>query len=260
MLSVVLISGFLLGFLGSMHCIGMCGPIMLALPFKSKSPYRFILKRILYHTGRIMIYALFGLIVGLVGDKLNLSGIQHILTIGTGLILLLFGILSIVKINILSKVRFIERPYIFVKKYIGRYIGGDGLLSGFMLGTLNGFLPCGFVYVALAGAIAYANIFYSPIFMIVFGIGTIPALILASVLPHLMKKRFSFNPQRLIPGITIVFAILIILRGLNLGIPFLSPNISNKLVHKKTAVTQPKESKPAQNIEPAATEKDDCCK
>lgn len=92
MLSMVVISGFLLGFLGSMHCVGMCGPIMLALPFKSKSPYRFIVKRVLYHTGRIMVYTTFGLLVGLLGDRLNFTGIQHVLTISAGFALLVFGL------------------------------------------------------------------------------------------------------------------------------------------------------------------------
>lgn len=259
MLSMVLVSGFLLGFLGSMHCVGMCGPIMLALPFKSKSPIRFILKRILYHIGRITVYASFGLLVGLLGDKLNFTGIQHILTISAGIALLIFGILSIFKVNVLSKLTFFERPYIFVKKVLGKFIIGDGLVSGFLLGVLNGFLPCGFVYVALAGAIAYANAVYSPLFMVLFGLGTMPALILVSILPRMMSKRVAFNSQRLIPVFTIVFAVLILLRGLNLGIPFLSPNINNKLAVKKPVVEKVHETKPAEKPAQAA-EEDDCCK
>jgi sulfite exporter TauE/SafE len=260
MLSMVVISGFLLGFLGSMHCVGMCGPIMLALPFKSKSPYRFIVKRVLYHTGRIMVYTTFGLLVGLLGDRLNFTGIQHVLTISAGFALLVFGVLSIFKVNVLAKFSFLERPYIFAKKFLGKYIIGDGLASGFLLGVLNGFLPCGFVYVALAGALAYANVFYSPLFMILFGLGTMPALILVSVLPRIMSKRVAFNSQRLIPIFTIVFAVLIILRGLNLGIPFLSPNINNKLAIKKPVVEKIQDTKPVQKAEAVETEKDDCCK
>ncbi len=260
MFTIVLVSGFLLGFLGSLHCVGMCGPIMLALPFKSKSPYRFIIKRILYHTGRIMVYTTFGLLVGLLGDRLNFNGIQHILTISSGVALLVFGLLSIFKVNILAKITFLERVYIFVKNFLGKFIIGDGFLSGFMLGVLNGFLPCGFVYVALAGAIAYSSTFYSPLFMVVFGLGTMPALILVSILPRLMSKRVAFNSQRLIPVFTIVFAVLIILRGLNLGIPFLSPNINNKLSMKKKVVEQVKDVKPVEKPAPVSEEEDDCCK
>ncbi len=260
MFTVVLVSGFLLGFLGSMHCVGMCGPIMLALPFKSKSSFRFILKRMLYHSGRIMVYAGFGLLVGVLGDKLNFSGIQHILTITSGILLLIFGLLSILKVNLLAKITFFEKLYILVKKSLGKYIIGDSLLSGFLLGVLNGFLPCGFVYVALAGAIAYSNTFYSPLFMIVFGLGTMPALILVSVLPQLMSKRIAFNSQRLIPVFTIVFAVLIILRGLNLGIPFLSPNINNKLGMKSHHMEKTMEVKPVEKPAPVSEEEDDCCK
>jgi uncharacterized protein len=260
MLSMVLVSGFLLGFLGSMHCVGMCGPIMLALPFKSKSPFRFILKRVLYHSGRIMVYASFGLLLGLLGDRLNFTGIQHVLTISAGIALLVFGILSIFKVNVLGKLTFVERPYIFVKKYLGKFIIGDGLLSGFLLGVLNGFLPCGFVYVALAGAIAYSNAVYSPLFMILFGLGTMPALILVSVLPRIMSKRVAFNSKRLIPVFTIVFAVLIILRGLNLGIPFLSPNINNKLAVKKPVVEKVRDTKPVETPAAEVEEEGDCCK
>jgi sulfite exporter TauE/SafE len=243
MILLVVISGFLLGFLGSMHCVGMCGPIVLAMPFKSKKPYRFFIKRVLYHSGRILVYAIFGLAVGVVGDKLNFTGVQHIITIAAGVLLLLFGILSIAKINPLTHTPFIEKPYIFVKKYISSFISGDGFISGFALGVLNGFLPCGFVYVALTGAVAYANVLYSPLFMIVFGLGTMPALIVVSLLPKYVNKRIAFNSQKLIPVITIVFALMIILRGMNLGIPLLSPNISHKLTVINTQVSQPTEAK-----------------
>jgi len=251
MLQVVIIAGFFLGFLGSMHCVGMCGPIVLALPFKSASNYRFVVKRVFYHLGRIAVYGLLGFLLGLLSGKINLTGFQHAITILTGAALLVFGVLSLMKFEVLSRIKFVEKPYIFMRKLLGRFVLGDGLFSGFLLGVLNGFLPCGFVYVALAGAFVYSDILLSSLFMVFFGLGTIPALIAVSILPRLLKKKISFSSHRLIPVITIVFAIIFILRGLNLGIPYISPDITNKTTFKKEM--------PQKKVEVSKEERKDCC-
>ena len=250
-MTIVLLSGFLLGFLGSLHCVGMCGPIVLALPFRSPVRWRFIAKRVLYHLGRISVYTLFGLAFGFLGDRVQFTNLQHTISIVAGVFILLIGLSSLFHLQFLTKLSFIEKPYVWMKALLGKYITGDGLPSGFLLGVLNGFLPCGFVYIAIAGSLLYHDPLQSSLFMTTFGSGTIPALILVSILPGLFGNKIKFNVRKLIPVITIVMAIIFIIRGLNLGIPYLSPNIEKKVFQKT--------EQPATKAEQTSSEKKDCC-
>ena len=126
-MALVILSGFLLGFLGSAHCVGMCGPIVLALPFKSPVRWRFIAKRILYHTGRISVYALFGLMFGFLGDRVQFTNMQHTISIIAGVFILLMGLGSLLQIKLLTKLSFLEKPYGWMKSLLGKYINHDGL-------------------------------------------------------------------------------------------------------------------------------------
>ena len=83
------LSGLALGFLGSLHCIGMCGPIALALPSQSKSKLSFYSGRLLYNLGRVITYSIMGLIIGLIGQKINLAGYQQIISVILGIAILI---------------------------------------------------------------------------------------------------------------------------------------------------------------------------
>ena len=87
-------SALLTGFVGSLHCVGMCGPIALALPVGGKTQGQIFFSRIFYNLGRITTYSFIGLMMGLVGKKLFFSGIQQELSISIGITILLILILS----------------------------------------------------------------------------------------------------------------------------------------------------------------------
>ncbi|NWF88507.1 MAG: sulfite exporter TauE/SafE family protein [Ignavibacteriaceae bacterium] len=219
------LSGLALGFLGSLHCIGMCGPIALALPSQSNSKLGFYLGRVLYNLGRVLTYSVMGLIIGLIGQKINLAGYQQIVSI-------VLGIIILVSILLPARIKsyFIQlRPIQYITQKLQSSIGAlfkkGSQSSLFAIGVLNGFLPCGFVYVALAGAVALGSIGKSIVFMALFGLGTAPAMFSTSIITNLFGQNFRRKVHKAIPVFASVLAVIFILRGLNLGIPYLSPKM-----------------------------------
>jgi len=219
------LSGLALGFLGSLHCIGMCGPIAFALPSQSKSKFTFYSGRILYNLGRVLTYSIMGLIIGLIGQKINLAGYQQIVSIALGVVILIAVLLPAHIKNYFIKLKPVQSMTKRLQSSIGVLFRKGSQSSLFGIGVLNGFLPCGFVYVALAGAVALGNIDKSILFMALFGIGTIPAMFSASIVTNLFGQNFRKKVNHAIPVFAAVLAVIFILRGLNLGIPYLSPKL-----------------------------------
>jgi sulfite exporter TauE/SafE len=219
------LSGLALGFLGSMHCIGMCGPIALALPSQSKSKFSFYSGRILYNLGRVITYSLMGLFLGLVGQEINLAGYQQILSISLGVIILIIVLLPSRFKNFFNSTSFVRMITKVLQSSIGVLFRKGSQTSLFVIGILNGFLPCGFVYVALAGAVSFGNVESSILFMALFGLGTVPAMFSASIVTNLFGQNFRKKVYKAVPVFAAALAIIFILRGLNLGIPYLSPKL-----------------------------------
>jgi sulfite exporter TauE/SafE len=217
-------AAFLLGFLGSFHCVGMCGPILMALPqSQEKNSIRFW-KQILYHSGRISVYFIFGLFVGLIGKGLLIIQIQQSVSIVFGLILLLLTLFPILLPSKVSTFTFFK--FQWFKKLFAKLINSKKTAAIYFLGFLNGLLPCGFVYVALAAAVITASPLNAAGFMAFFGLGTAPALIILTMLGAVIQVSVRNKLRKTLPIITIIVALLLILRGLNLGIPMLSPKIN----------------------------------
>jgi hypothetical protein len=220
-----ILSGLALGFLGSLHCIGMCGPIALALPSQSKSKFSFYSGRILYNLGRVLTYSIMGLIIGLIGQKINLGEYQQIVSITLGVVILIAVLLPANIKKYFITLKPIQSVTKLLQSSIGVLFRKGSQSSLFGIGVLNGFLPCGFVYVELAGAVALSNVEKSILFMALFGIGTIPAMFSASIVTNLFGQDFRKRIHRAIPVFAAVLAVIFILRGLNLGIPYLSPKL-----------------------------------
>jgi len=226
--------GFLIGFLGSFHCIGMCGPIALALPIGKASNVQLVISRILYNLGRVVTYSFFGAIFGLFGKGIAIAGLQRYGSIILGLTILIYYLLPGKYKGKLS----ITKPYLFfsnfVKKSFKKLTNTGSIHSLFLFGIINGFLPCGFVYVALAGAITTGDFLSGIIFMALFGLGTVPIMLAASLAGKFITTGFRSKINKLIPVFAILLAIIFILRGLSLGIPYLSP--PEKKLHIPTTV------------------------
>lgn len=215
--------GFILGITGSLHCIGMCGPIALSIPIQHESKYLKFWKAFLYNSGRIITYSFFGLLFGLVGKSFALFGLQQFLSITIGVIILIW-LFQFKKINsLLSKINFINNLLFYLRKNISLLFANSSNTSLLTIGILNGFLPCGLVYLAIVGATSFSSLNNSILFMFAFGIGTLPIMFLITILGVQIKLSFKQHLRKVYPLIMGIIACVLILRGMGLGIPYLSP-------------------------------------
>lgn len=212
----------LLGLFSSLHCVGMCGPIALALPVHQFSITKKTLCIIAYHLGRITTYALLGMLFGLLGNGLFIAGLHQNVSIVLG-VLLILGVLFFNESQIQSKFYSNSRAYIKFKSYFARFIKKKSLDAFLALGLLNGLLPCAMVYMALFGATATQGALYGALFMLWFGIGTIPLMTAVIWFSQWVSKYFKNKIKKLVPVLLVFTGVLLIVRGLGLDIPFLSP-------------------------------------
>jgi uncharacterized protein len=219
-------TAFIMGLLGSFHCVGMCAPIALALPVAHKTRWNLLKSRILYNLGRIFTYSLLGAVIGLLGRGLALSGSQQWLSIAIGslILILMFAPSSLSqKLNVLRPItRFTQA----IKKQFTYLFRQKTDFSYFLIGVFNGFLPCGLVYLAMAGALATGSLTDGVFYMALFGLGTFPMMFGVAIAGNFITPTFrTLVYKRFLPVFTVALALLFILRGLNLGIPYLSPKI-----------------------------------
>lgn len=220
----MLASAFILGLLGSFHCVGMCGPIAFVLPVDRNNSFKKVTQVLLYHIGRLLAYALLGLFFGSLGKGLVLFGIQQQLSILIGVIMIL---LVLIPYNTLNKFSVSKPIYSIISKLkskLGQQFKKKTLDTFFTIGFLNGFLPCGLVYMAVFGAVAFGNSFTGGLYMILFGVGTIPLMTTAVYLGKFLNTSIKQKIQKAIPVFVVVIGVLFILRGLGLGIPYISPS------------------------------------
>lgn len=221
-----IITGLSIGFLGSFHCIGMCGPIALALPVHRFSGYEKYTGIFLYNIGRAITYAALGLLFGFLGNQFRLWGLQQVISIVAG-VLILFLILS--KFGFASKLPGLAGLNIRVQHSLGKLLTTSKHPSSlFSIGLLNGVLPCGLVYVAIAAALATMDTLHGVLLMFSFGIGTMPVMAGLLVFGHLISGKIRHKINRAVPYVVGAMAVMLILRGMNLGIPYLSPKMEKE--------------------------------
>ncbi|MFA6233848.1 MAG: sulfite exporter TauE/SafE family protein [Bacteroidota bacterium] len=237
----MLYSGFILGLLGSLHCLGMCGPIVMVLPGFVQEKWKFFFGRVLYNVGRAITYAAMGFIVGLIGQSIALAGFQQWLGIAAGVLMILSVLLPAAGVRRALPTRHFERLLAAIKTRLGRLLGNSSQSSLFTIGLLNGFLPCGLVFMALAASLAMGSAPGSAAYMFLFGMGTLPLMFAASYAGGLITGEVRRRITRLIPIGVVVLGMLFILRGLSLGIPFISPDM--EMMKKKGAAPQKVELK-----------------
>ncbi len=219
----MLLSAFVLGLLGSFHCVGMCGPIAFMLPVDRTNGYKKVSQITIYHVGRLLAYALIGLVFGLIGKSLYIFGFQQQLTIAIGVVMIL---IVIIPDKLFSKYNIAKPIYKLISKVksaLGNALKKKTADTFLTIGFLNGFLPCGLVYMALFGAIASANALKGSFYMATFGLGTIPLMTTVIYFSHFLKSNVRQKIQKAIPVFIVLIGALFILRGLGLGIPYLSP-------------------------------------
>ena len=221
-----LLTAFLLGFLGSLHCVGMCGPIALALPIRDHSIVSKISSALLYNMGRILTYTCFGLLFGLFGRGLALAGMQQTLSLFTGAVIILFVLAPRLIGNKLGIPPFLSRATSKIKNTFSQFFKTKSHSALFMIGVLNGLLPCGLVYAAVLGALSTGSVYTGSAFMALFGLGTVPLMFLVAISKSIISLQIRSRFQRIFPILAMTLGILIFVRGLNLGIPYVSPKMS----------------------------------
>jgi uncharacterized protein len=215
-------TAFILGLVGSLHCAGMCGPLALALPMAGNTAGAFLMGRLAYNAGRIVTYCALGVVFGLVGRTLLLAGVQRWVSIGLGATLLV-GLFTSRQLALWRPVTALVEA---LKSRMGALLRRRSFFSLAMLGLLNGLLPCGLVYVAGAGATNTSGMLAGAQYMAAFGVGTVPMMLAISLSGKLVPLRLRLQLRKAIPVSVFLLAVLLVLRGMSLNIPYLSPDLS----------------------------------
>lgn len=216
-------SALIFGLLGSFHCVGMCGPIAFMLPVDRTNSTKKVIQIFTYHFGRLLAYSLIGLFFGLVGKSLYIFGIQQQLSIFLGILMI---VVVVIPSKIFNKYNFSKPIYKIISKVkssLGKALKKKTADTFLTIGFLNGFLPCGLVYMAVFASLAMQSAWQGSLYMALFGLGTIPLMTSAIYLGKFLNTKMKQRIQKGIPIFVVIIGLLFILRGLGLGIPYLSP-------------------------------------
>lgn len=219
----MLYSAFFFGLISSLHCIGMCGPIAMMLPVDRDNQAKKVTQIVTYHLGRLSAYATIGLVFGLLGKGFFLAGIQQKLSIFIGVAMIIVILIPEKKFAQYNFSKPVFKLISKLKATLGSQFKNRSYKSLYTIGLLNGFLPCGMVYVALFGAIAMQSPSFGVLYMLLFGLGTVPMMSSVVYLNSFLSVPIRNKIQKAIPYVAVLIGVLFILRGLGLGIPYVSP-------------------------------------
>ncbi len=220
----MLYSALILGLLSSFHCVGMCGPIALMLPTKRDNRLVQIFQITLYNFGRILTYTTVGILFGFLGKSLYLSGYQQRISIIIGLVMIAYIIIPKKVFNAIQNIGILGKGLRTLKNNIGVAFKSASNFKFLTIGLLNGLLPCGMVYLALLGAISYSTPTHSGLYMFMYGIGTVPLMSSIIIVKDFFTTKIRNKIQKLIPIVIFILGILFVVRGLGLGISYISPS------------------------------------
>ena len=229
-------TALLFGLLGSFHCVGMCGPIAFLMPVDRNNPVKRFFQVLSYHSGRLFTYAMLGLVLGYLGRGLQLFGLQQQVSIAVGVLMILVILIPHKRMGTYSFSKPAYRLVNRLKTALGVQLKKKKASTFFTLGLLNGLLPCGLVYMAIFGAIASGGGVQGGIYMLFFGLGTLPLMTTAIYLGNFLKGKTKQLLVKAIPVAVVLMGCLFILRGLGLGIPYISP--SNQVAVAEVSAAQ----------------------
>jgi uncharacterized protein len=206
---IMVLTALVMGFAGSLHCIGMCSPLAMAV--SNLSP-RVTLNRLIYNVGRIFTYGILGAIVGTIGWTLPFGNFQNLVSIILGVTLLLFGVLGVSNLHIPVLTNVLQSATGYLKKLFGKFLQQKNFAAVFILGSLNGILPCGLTFLALTFCLTLNSPADSFYFMVLFGLGTLPAMLGLTTILMSLVKRFNISLRRLTTTMLILSGCLLIAR------------------------------------------------
>ncbi|MBI1835671.1 MAG: sulfite exporter TauE/SafE family protein [Flavobacteriia bacterium] len=224
-MNTLLLWAFGIGVIANLHCLGMCGPIAMAIPINRSSKTTQFWGVLQYNFGRITTYSILGFLVGLIGLGIHFIGFLQSLSIVAGFGIIIYAWRKVIfdgtVIQNFSS-NFLQK---FTSKNMGKILKNNHSFKIFLLGLLNGLLPCGMVYTALITSITAGTPFYSMFCMLTFGLGTLPGMLVITLFANQLSIKFRGRINKVLPYFVTIIGLLILLRGLNLGIPYLSPEI-----------------------------------
>ena len=217
------LSALVFGLLGSVHCAVMCGPIAMVLP-KGKHFYN----QVSYNFGRITSYLAIGGVFGLIGKGMFLVGFQQTISVLAGVLLILVYFGSKSYSGSIIGATYLNKILTSIRKLIGANLTANKWYSRYLVGLVNGFLPCGLVYMAAVAAISTGSPEGGMAYMFLFGLGTVPMMAGLSISKQFLKAKHRVSLYKLVPYFVVVVSTLFILRGMNLGVPYVSPKLSSE--------------------------------
>lgn len=186
-------TAIVLGLAGSLHCAGMCSPLAMAVT--ARKPL--VLNKVVYNTGRILTYGLLGVLAAAFGSLFSLTAYQGVLSFLMGTIFLLMGVGALTGIHIPYLSNLINRLTSMLKRLFGVWLQKKQSGAVFVMGMLNGLLPCGLTYLALTYCFILPSAADGFVFMLFFGLGTWPVMIGVSWLMSLGFTRLTQNYKRI---------------------------------------------------------------
>jgi len=220
--NIDLIIIFTTAFLGSVgHCIGMCGGIVLAYSSgkidNSSSYLSQTSAHLSYNFGRVFTYTILGALFGLLGQVIAFTPTtKGVLFLLTGMLMLLAGLSLLGKLKFLHITEFSFTQYSWYKKSFQRLLKSKSYGSFFLIGMLNGIVPCGLVYSFAIFSASTASVFWGAVVMATFGLATIPALFfLGTVTKFLQKSNLRGKMMSLASLLVIIYGFFTLYKGMN---------------------------------------------
>lgn len=221
MAPAALLAAFIVGLAGSLHCVGMCGPLAMVVPLKGNHWIAITV----YNVFRVLMYAALGFVFGSLGTQINFLESGQRISLVLGIAVLLFFVVP----SIWPQSQIMFRWNTLATKLYSRFarpvMSYKGWASPALLGMLNGLLPCGLIYVALAGAVASGSGENGAIVMSAVGLGTWPAMVSMMAFRKHFKGWMQQSSRFVLPVVAGVLGLSLLVRGLNLDIPYLSPKV-----------------------------------
>jgi sulfite exporter TauE/SafE len=216
---LLILTTALLGGFG--HCIGMCGGIVIAYSSTkmsdTASKVRQVTSHLSYNFGRVATYAVFGAFFGWLGQTVSFTmTTKGLLFIVTGVLMLLAALSLLGKMKFLNSVEFSLSKYVWYQKSFQYLMSSQSQGSFFLLGMLNGLIPCGLVYSFAIIAASTASAFWGMVVMVIFGVATIPSLLLlGTATKFLQQGGLRTVMLKIAAFLVLLYALFTIFKGVN---------------------------------------------
>jgi uncharacterized protein len=203
-----------MGLLSSLHCIGMCGPIALALPVRTGGTRQKLFALGVYNTGRTLTYASLGAAIGVLGSGLAWMGFLKYLSVLAGVAMLAYVLWPAHLNRYLHLPTFWQQIVKKIKQKMSVRLKRQGLASWLILGTLNGALPCGMVSLALVSSLATGTASGGALYMLLFGVGTVPTMMAVGFFKQFISTVWRIRIHRFTPVLVGIAGVLLVIRGI----------------------------------------------